>query len=220
VKTTVCVSDHQANRLKKLTDSVVTIGNGIVPEVFLGSSMQKKIPGRCIWTSAWNRGLIVLLKIWPEVQQAYPDATLHVYGCNDDTRDPTIEEELNNLSQSFQVRVFGKANNGVIAQAMQEADIFAYPSTFVETFCTSALEAQMAGCLCIVSDIGALPETVGDRGLIVSFDRYFTQKFAMAVIENIGMQPWTMDLRGKAMEWAAHQTWTNRGEAWAKLLEG
>jgi glycosyltransferase involved in cell wall biosynthesis len=215
----VCVSENQASRIKRVKDSINVIGNGIVTNVFEDIDLKKKVPGRCIWTSAWNRGLSVLLQMWPEIQKRHPYATLHIYGSNDDTKEKAIEDQVSQMTLEYQVQVFGKSSNRTIAEAMKSADMFAYPCTFIETFCTSVLEAQMAGCLCVVTGIGALPETVGDRGLVVPFDNKFGHKFIMAINENLGMQPWTYDLREKAMKWASEQTWEKRGEAWLNLLE-
>jgi glycosyltransferase involved in cell wall biosynthesis len=214
---TVCVSEHQAARVRKFLNPVNVIGNGLIPEMFQ-RTINKKIAGRCVWTSAWNRGLKVLLDIWPEIQKKYTEATLHVYGCNDDTKEEAIELQLLNMTKTYQITVFGKSNNATVIKALEEADMFIYPSIFVETYCTSALEAQMAGCICVVSDIGALPETIGDRGLIVKFDNRFYKRFVMAVTENIGLPPWSYDLRLKAMTWASQQSWAKRAKSWEQLL--
>jgi glycosyltransferase involved in cell wall biosynthesis len=216
---TVCVSEHQADRVRKIINPVMVIGNGLIPEMFQ-KTLSKKIPGRCVWTSAWNRGLNVLLDTWPHIQASYPEATLHVYGCNDDTREEAIEKKLMEMSKTYQITIFGKSNNATIIAALEEADMFTYPSNFVETYCTSALEAQMAGCICVVSDIGALPETIGDRGLIVKFDNRFFNTFIMAVTENIGLPSWSNDLRIKAMTWASQQSWASRAKTWENLLNG
>ena len=48
------------------------------------------------------------------------------------------------------------------------SSIFAYPNTVWETCCITAIEAQAAGCPVIASGISALPETVGDAGIVVA----------------------------------------------------
>ena len=46
--------------------------------------------------------------------------------------------------------------------------ILAYPNTFEETSCITVLEAQAAGCVTVTSAKGALMESVGDSGVLIS----------------------------------------------------
>lgn len=45
---------------------------------------------------------------------------------------------------------------------MASADYFIYPSTFPETCCTAIIEAQVHGCIPIVTDLGSLKEKTGN----------------------------------------------------------
>jgi glycosyltransferase involved in cell wall biosynthesis len=45
--------------------------------------MTKRIPHRVGWFSSYDRGLDVLLEIWPYIKEKVPDVELHVaYGWN------------------------------------------------------------------------------------------------------------------------------------------
>lgn len=55
----------------------------------------------------------------------------------------------------------GKLNHEEVAKEMREADIYLQPS-IQEGFCNAVLEAQAAGCFCIVSDAEGLSENVLD----------------------------------------------------------
>jgi glycosyltransferase involved in cell wall biosynthesis len=48
-----------------------------------------------------------------------------------------------------------------------KSDVWLYPTDFLETYCITAVEAQMAGCLCATVGIGSLEEIVGERGILV-----------------------------------------------------
>ena len=56
-----------------------------------------------------------------------------------------------------------------LAGLMAEADAYCLPSLF-EGFGLTALEAMACGTAVVVSDRGALPEVVGDAGLVVTPD--------------------------------------------------
>jgi glycosyltransferase involved in cell wall biosynthesis len=60
------------------------------------------------------------------------------------------------------------ATHDAIADYMRAADIVAVPSIVKEQYGRVAPEAMACGCTVIVSDIGALPELVGDAGVIVA----------------------------------------------------
>jgi glycosyltransferase involved in cell wall biosynthesis len=60
------------------------------------------------------------------------------------------------------------ASHDAIPDYMRAADIVVVPSIVKEQYGRVASEAMACGCTVIVSDIGALPELVGDAGVIVA----------------------------------------------------
>jgi glycosyltransferase involved in cell wall biosynthesis len=60
-----------------------------------------------------------------------------------------------------------KASHDEIADYMRAADIVAMPSVMKEQYGRVAPEAMACGCAVVVSNSGALPELVGDAGIIV-----------------------------------------------------
>jgi len=79
-----------------------------------------------------------------------------------------IKQLLGNGLQGIVMRGWVKKEE--LASAWATTDIWLYPCTFQETFCLTALEAAYSGCLVVCSDLAALQNTVGDRGIMISGD--------------------------------------------------
>ena len=67
--------------------------------------------------------------------------------------------ETDSLGLTNEIIFAGKLNHEDTLQQMRECDLYLQPS-LNEGFCNAVLEAQALGCLCIVSNTGALPENV------------------------------------------------------------
>jgi glycosyltransferase involved in cell wall biosynthesis len=73
------------------------------------------------------------------------------------------------ISNHKNMRNHGIVSNSQIREELKKAHIFAYPSIFPETSCLCLIEALSAGCLCVHSDYGALPETSGGHSFIYEY---------------------------------------------------
>jgi len=132
-----------------------------------------KVKNSFIYSSFPNRGLVVLLKMWPRILEILPDATLNIF-CNLDQKwvNDVIPEEMKEIKALLKVNKKGTINHGwvpkkVLAQAWSTAEYFLYPCKFEETFCLTAVEAAITKTFVITNGLAALGETVGDRGLII-----------------------------------------------------
>ncbi len=67
--------------------------------------------------------------------------------------------EINDLDLTAEIKLTGKLSHAETLDAMTHSDLYFQPS-LNEGFCNSVLEAQVAGCLCIASDAGGLPENI------------------------------------------------------------
>jgi len=171
-----------------------------------------KVPHSFLYSSFPNRGLLPLLQMWPAIRNQWPDATLDVF-CD--------------LDHSWTNQVFGEgiaAIKGLLAHglagvtmrgwvskeelaaAWARTELWLYPCTFAETFCLTALEAAISGTLVVCSDLAALQNTVGDRGVVVPGDPMTAEWQRLALDRLFGLGP----------EEKARLVETNRG--WASLL--
>ena len=135
------------------------ISSGNVPE------NPVKTKNKFIYSSFPNRGLVVLLKMWPKIIKKFPDATLDLF-CN-------IEQEwVNNVAPDMmreiktllKINKTGVKNHGwvskqVLAEHYQDAEYWLYPCIFEETFCLTALEAAISKTVVITNGLAALSET-------------------------------------------------------------
>ena len=134
----------------------------------------KKIPNSFIYSSFPNRGLLPLLQMWPRIKKALPDATLNVYSDIEgkwvnEVAKSQMDEILSILrKQELEgVKVHGWVSKKELAEAWSCADVWFYPCIFLETFCLTALEAAASRTLAIGPPLGALDETIGDRGILL-----------------------------------------------------
>ena len=94
-----------------------------------------------------------------------------------------IREDTNQEVAIKQTHI-GDITQVELAKEMKAASILAYPNTFEETSCITAIEAMAAGCVPITSSLGALPETIADAGCLIA-DKPGTVEFIENFVEKI-----------------------------------
>lgn len=124
-----------------------------------------KIKNRFVYVSDLSRGFNLLLDCLIYLQNIYPDISLSFFRSN--TLTPDLSEKIKKLNNVFQ---FGYESTEIVNSEILKAEYFFYPAIFKETFCCSAIEAQLFSCVCIYNNIGCLNETIGDRGLQINHD--------------------------------------------------
>jgi glycosyltransferase involved in cell wall biosynthesis len=194
-----------------------------------GPTRVAREPHRVAYTSSPDRGLDVVLEhVWPKVVEQVPDAELHVYyGMgNIDTLAPNYpylaefrQRLANLLLGSVNVVQHGRVAPDVLAADLQKASVWLYPShNFDETYCISAVEAQLAGAIPVTSNRGALAETVGS-GLVIDgtigIDDGVAEQYAQAVVQLLtGDEKELTALRRKVRRNAPAQGWTEVAAQW------
>lgn len=133
---------------------------------------------KIMYTSTPWRGLDVLLKAFELLNR--DDVELHVYSSTkiygDEFEKLLPEKTKKDFESWYEVAgllpnsyYHGYAPNEEILKQLQSAHILAYPSIFIETSCLAAIEAMMAGCKVVTTNLGALPETCGEWATYVPF---------------------------------------------------
>ncbi len=136
-----------------------------------------------IYASAPNRGLDVLLDLWPEIHKQLPEYTLKLAGSVDmyniESNDPQQNTERENFLQIGNelynqeiegVKWLGGLKHADLIKEIEKSKCLLYPSTFPETCCHVVNLALHAGCIPVTSSLGALAEKIinEDTGLIIN----------------------------------------------------
>ncbi len=101
-----------------------------------------------------------------------------------------------------------------LAALMAGADAFCLPS-FYEGFGLPALEAMACGAPVVVSDRGALPEVVGDAGLVVAPSPEAVSGAVRRVVEHPQL---AAELRAAAVKRAGGFSWERTARGWLEVL--
>ena len=159
---------------------LVQIRNGLDLTPYAPNGKVPARKKRVVYTSSPDRGLDLLLELWPQIRRRVKGAVLEyayapVYFQIAES-DPTVAahaQKIAELSRQPGVKALGSLSQPDVAKLLRSSLVWACPSyctphemPFMETSCIGAVEAQAAGCAVVASNWGALPETVRVGALI------------------------------------------------------
>lgn len=240
VDVVTCQSEWHARVLKELypslSNKIVEMPNGVDTEllndVLSTTNLQKK-RHRFIWASHHDRNIENVLRVWPKICAQIPDATLEIYGERTEKTAQFVHDAVS--ASNGTIRVHGKIPHIDLFQELKKSDVWFYPTFFPETYCMTALEAQLAGCLCIAFKTASLETTVGDRGVLLDIEKEprrpdetdvsYTARIDELVVSTIvkilidGQCTQLRETRRRAgYEWAKQQGWAQRAYQWDRLF--
>ena len=113
-----------------------------------------------------HRGLELLLNAWEFMREKLnvgENAELNIYSSFKIYDRGHLDEQFRHIYKRAEnmdgVNYHGTVTNDLIREMLPNQHIMAYPSIYEETSCLTLIEAASAGCLCVVPNLGALPET-------------------------------------------------------------
>ena len=177
-----------------------------------------KRPNQIIHISRPERGLLPLLKMWPLVRAARPDATLAIcryssmydpQGWGEVCKSFDSDVEVVNRDVGG-ITYLGELGKPALYRAISESAVMWYPgvSNFGETSCIAAIEAQACGTPFVGSYKGALNETVPSGTLIhgkAEDDPVYHEASVAAVVAALdGCQAQSFDYRRQVKAGLAH----------------
>jgi glycosyltransferase involved in cell wall biosynthesis len=184
------------------SDKIDIIPNGIKYEWYDGIDLEKKLEmvewGRLHWSSSADRGLDNVLYLLPWVLEKCPDVKLHVfYGFfnwisavksrNNKFEMESIERLQKQIEDMKEYVIFhDRVNQVELSREWRKAWLWLYPTTFWETNCLTAREAELSFTPIVCSNVAALQTTVGDFGHRVMshpYSKEAREEYLVKVIE-------------------------------------
>lgn len=136
-----------------------------------------------IYASSYDRGLDNVLKIWPRITKAIPDANLRIYygwGTYDAIMNARQSQKMlefkkgmiEMISQSEGVQELGRVTQVELYKQFKQSGVWFYPTEFYEISCINAMTAQAMGTIPVCTPFAALNETVNTKlGAKYTLDR-------------------------------------------------
>jgi glycosyltransferase involved in cell wall biosynthesis len=176
----LCVSDwHKANYAANgvAADRIDILRNAIGPRfeaLFApGESILAAKAPRAAFTSVPYKGLKQALAFFKDLHALRPELTLDVFSSFDFypannlfRRQPSWLLLAAEAKSAAGVAYHGNVPQPALADALKRAVLLFYPNVAAETSSIAVMEAMAAGCVVVTTALGALPETVGDFGIL------------------------------------------------------
>lgn len=237
----VGLTDWHCTHLQRLYDispeKLVRIPNGVDLTRFAEINESDRQKYKFVFSSSPDRGIDVVLNVWPYIKRNLPEAELHVfYGWN--SIDKIIELQPQNPLAKFKEAVVDiiyqlggekggiywhdRVQQDVLASHLRTCHAWLYPTYFMETFCITAIEMQAAGVIPITSRVAALPEVVASDELMIAGwpnNKSFLQQYSAAVVRTVTKNPKYQEmLRAEGFEKAAQFTWDEAFYKWRGIV--
>lgn len=208
-------------------DKILYSANG-VSSLFLNALDDTiKTQNRLIYASCPSRGLAVLLEDWPRIKAEVPEAVLEVYYgfqphyFNTMRHIPGYKaayDKVMRLLKQEGVEYYGMVGQAELAKAFSRAAIWAYPCTFYEISCITAMQAQAAGAIPVCSGFAALTETVKYGkvigGVKATGDEYDVREKIFEAIVDLLKKPYEQNAIRRDMVPYAKETFV-----WSKVVK-
>jgi glycosyltransferase involved in cell wall biosynthesis/2-polyprenyl-3-methyl-5-hydroxy-6-metoxy-1,4-benzoquinol methylase len=171
---------------------IIVTRNGVDLKRFVGKNI-KRDKYKCVNFSSPDRSLPILLHVWPRIKEKVSQASLTIgysfLNWEASAKYDKLQMDLiNKLKQQLKemekldVRYVGRINQEQIAEEYLSAGVVLYPTFFTETSYIGGMECTAAGVKFIGSAIGAINETIGERGVLCPGE-WTTQEYQDIFVE-------------------------------------
>jgi glycosyltransferase involved in cell wall biosynthesis len=214
------------------TKPSTVIGNGFAPafENMFASATELRATKENLaaYTTTPFRGLHILVDVMKTLDTGtrldlYSSMKVYQMTGGDDQYGPLYAY----ATQNPLITHHGSVAQRELAQRLKPVSFFAYPSTYAETFCISAVEALAAGMKVLTTATGALPEILGNNAdyvdVIPGEATKLTADFREIMRKNVEELKTDPTAWSEARFAALQQvnktcTWSERAKSWEELL--
>ena len=216
----VCLTEwHKtlfSDKYPTLKNKITLINNGLDIDSFSSIDTDNilknnKIKNKFIYSSRPDRGLNVLLKLWPQIIEKIPDATLTISTYGSFPSNPEEVAMKNLIDATPSIHYLGKLNVEQLYLEMSTAEFWLYPTNWPETSCITALEMLMSEVICLYYPVAGLVNTIGDYGIQIKTGLEIETIVSLTVEQR-------QNLRQKGREYAETCSWENRFTKWLSVL--
>lgn len=220
----ICVSHFSAQEAVDLlgVEDPVVVHNGVDARFFDARPAPDEVlaglglTGRYVLHAGGasrRKNLEALAEAWPRVHAEHPDLTLALAG-------PPHERRTRLFATLEGTALLGRVDDAVLPGLLAGASAVVVPSTH-EGFGLPALEAMAVGTPVVAADRAALPEVVGDAGILVEPD-------AAALVDGlvwaVSADPEVDRMRERGRRRAADFTWersvAGHARVWERVARG
>ncbi len=146
-------------------EKMIVFRNGINPKRF-PQKPKKSFYGKVVFSSSPDRGLDHAIKVMDEVVKVIPEARLHVYYGFDNMRKLGMHAKVKTYEDMIAERPYvihhGNVTQKELTQQISDAQVWLYPTNFLETYCITAVEMLLSKVYPVARCFGALPDTMKD----------------------------------------------------------
>lgn len=179
---------------------------------------------KLLWASSYDRGLNVLLKLWPDIRRKYPDAELNCcYGWDlfdkvtvGNAERQEWKNKMVELMTQKGIKEHGRIGKEELKKLRKECGILAYCSDFTEIFCINAMEASSDGCVPITTNIAALGEFTVGRVVVKGdiYDSDVRAEYLKELLSLMGDIKRWHKLREEGQAYVKDFTWEKSARKW------
>jgi glycosyltransferase involved in cell wall biosynthesis len=184
---------------------------------------------KLFWGSSYDRGLDILLYMWPDIRQAYPDAELSIcYGWelfnslaqgNPERRQ--WKKSVEALMGQPGITHYGRIGKEELAKIRSSCGIWAYPTFFEEINCITALDSANDGLVPVTMTLAALNETA-KCGILIDVDikdEKIQKEYLKQLLELMGDKERWKRLSLKCKKFANKYKWGEISDQWIEYFK-
>lgn len=212
IKYLVVLSEAHKNEVVKYdiidSNKIIVINNAIDSLKFNKKKFEKVNTIKIFHASEHYRGTEILLDAASNINLNFELSIFNNF--------------IPNKTYDKRIKFYGRVDKEILYKNIEDSHIHAYPATWFETSCLVQMEAMSAGCLSVLSNVGALPETSAGFSKIVNFEKTYEKNvenfynMLVSSIEEVMDGKWNPE---KQIEYAnKYYSWEHALSEWNKII--